>query len=159
MLLSAVEWGGCHVSWTLLSNWAAAQGLLSGPVFVSDVIVDWLPAQLKRWRGCFLRNRLTRWTGTTPVHGNADQASQNSVGLETGCKRGGNFAYKKNQRDRKPSWWSFHLTAPLPRSPTQSISNTHDPACAGAVHAGRAGLCWMRWLQAPSVACLCRIFL
>lgn len=47
------------MSWTLLSNWAAAQGLLSGPVFVSDVIVDWLPARLKRRRVALLRNRLT----------------------------------------------------------------------------------------------------
>lgn len=48
------------MSRTLLSNWAAAQGLLSSPVFVSVVIVDWLPAQLKRRSIALLRNRLKR---------------------------------------------------------------------------------------------------
>lgn len=148
MCISAEVWRRCN--WTLLTNWAAALGALSSPVFVSDMIVDWLPAQLKSQSIILLHNSLKCWTGNTSIYRNADQASQNSAGLETGCKQGEISSIKRTlakETELSPDCCCCHA---------QIISNTHEYflcVCWCCAHK----LCWIL-LDVMNSGPLCCVF-
>lgn len=151
---NAVAWVGCNLNWTLLANWAAAQALLSSSVFVSDVIVDWPPAHLKRWSITLLHNRLKRWTGSTPVLQRCRLWQSGFSGMEfriqTGWKTG-KFSLWKAHWERNPSSQRFR--------PDPALSFSTAASCSSATLTC-ARLIWNTHTHTHArVCCACRAVL